>query len=247
MRGRLLFGLIAGALFGAGLGAYAYQYPRWNGSLIGIADFNGEQFSSVNPLPVSGTYTSPAPTLTSGQTSSLQLDSASSLYVNGEGRLATYACSVIFDPAATATDAFTITGSATKTVRVRYVSINATSSANASTPVYLIKRSTADTGGTSTSPTVVPLDSQNTAGTATCRAYTVNPTLGTTVGVVRTTIQPFTSSASAIPPEIMRFGITHGDQSLVLRGTSQVLAINYAGVTIPSSAVLTVTVEWTEN
>lgn len=191
--------------------AYAFQYPRWSGSLIGVADPQGEQIGSTNPLRT-----------------------------NGEVLVPTYACSVQFDPAAAATDAFTITGSATKTVRVRYLSLDAVSTANSQLPVFLVKRGSADTGGTSTSPTAVPLDSADPAGTAVCTAYTANPTLGTTIGAVRTTTQPFTSSSSAIPPEVMRFGAPHGDKSLVLRGTSQQLAVNYAGATIPSGA-------WTEN
>ena len=61
-------------------------------------------------------------------------------------------------PASSATDVFTITGSATKTVRVTRIEITATTTAAtpAALDVLLLKRSTANSGGTSTGrPTIV--------------------------------------------------------------------------------------------
>lgn len=46
------------------------------------------------------------------------------------------------------------------------------------------KQSTLNTGGTASQPTVVPLDSNNTASVGVVNAYTVAPTLGTLVGNV---------------------------------------------------------------
>jgi len=86
--------------------------------------------------------------------------------------------------AGAATDIFTITGSATKTIRITRIRIGGNST-TATWHIFLgIKRSTANTGGTSTVLTRVPHDSLNAAATATIRAYTANPTLGTTVGTL---------------------------------------------------------------
>ncbi len=47
------------ALLAVPLALGAATYPRWSGSLMGIADWNGTQFSSAYPFPVilSGTGT----------------------------------------------------------------------------------------------------------------------------------------------------------------------------------------------
>src|SRR6266550_8344389 len=88
-----------------------------------------------------------------------------------DGAKSTYsAAKVGLVPGSSATDFFTLTGSATKTVRITRITITATTTS--ATPValdiLLLKRSTANTGGTSTgSPTAVPHDSANPAATAT--------------------------------------------------------------------------------
>lgn len=33
--------------------AVAQSYPKWPGTLVGIVDYNGNQFSSANPMPIS--------------------------------------------------------------------------------------------------------------------------------------------------------------------------------------------------
>lgn len=54
------------------VGAAVASYPRWSGTLTGIADYQGNQFSSANPFPVvsgpasyNGTMTLAAATSTS--------------------------------------------------------------------------------------------------------------------------------------------------------------------------------------
>lgn len=147
---------------------------------------------------------------------------------------------------ALATDIFTITGSATKTVRITYFIISATSAAGSNSNVQLIKRSTANTGGTSTTPAITPHDSANAAGTAVVRAYTLNPTLlGTTVGIVRS-FKEFLSGV--VTADAGRCEMTFGDrpgQAIVLRGTSEMLAVNLNATTISSSS-FNISIEFTE-
>lgn len=134
-------------------------------------------------------------------------------------------------PAAAATDIFTITGSATKTVRVTEVNLQCTETTAGAVAVQLVKRSTADTGGTSSAPTRVPHDSTSPAATATVLAYTANPTTGTLVGPVRATRENWLAPASVANAPRMPFTLYNG-VPVVLRGVNEVLAVNLNGVTV---------------
>src|SRR5437660_1189009 len=86
-------------------------------------------------------------------------------------------------PATSATDLFTIIGSATRKILIIKVYVACTQTTAGTIDVQFVKRSTADTGGTSTTPALVPFDSGDPTATAVANAYTANPTLGTIVGV----------------------------------------------------------------
>lgn len=148
--------------------------------------------------------------------------------------------------AATATDVFTITGSATKIIYVWRITISGSQTSESTENVLVIKRSTADTGGTSSSVTAVPRDSKNPAATATVLSYTANPTLGTTVGTVHSVKLILPAVAPGQPANIIEH-IPFGDdiQPIILRGTSEVLAVNLNSTTIVGSS-FNITVEWTE-
>src|SRR5690242_6665608 len=103
-----------------------------------------------------------------------------------DGQKATYAAYIQgLAVASSATDVFTITGSASKLTRVSRIRISGIkTTAGADVDVQAVKRSTANTGGTSTNPVLVPYDSASPAAASTVTAYTANPTLGITVGVI---------------------------------------------------------------
>lgn len=173
-----------------------------------------------------------------------------------DGVKATYsAAKVGLVPASSATDIFTITGSATKTIRVTRIEITATttSATPAALDVLLLKRSTANTSGTSTgSPTPVPHDSANGAVSATVLAYTANPTTGTLVGTAIRNAKFFqtlaTYTATDFPAKdslAWDFG-NRPAQAIVLRGTGDVLAVNLNGVTATATASFDLAVEFTE-
>lgn len=147
-------------------------------------------------------------------------------------------------PVATPTDIFTITGSATKTIRVTRIALNATQTTAANRDVLLLRRSTANTAGTSTAPTRVSHDSTNAAATATVLAYTANPTLGTLVGAIRTR-KVFISTTATNPDEVvLDFGIRPA-QAIVLRGVGEVLSINLNSISSAGN-LFNISIEWSE-
>jgi hypothetical protein len=151
--------------------------------------------------------------------------------------------------AASATDIFTLTGSATKVIRVTRVEVSGVATTILDTSVELIVRTTADTGGTSTNPPAVPHDSASSPATAVAAAYTANPTINDgTSKPIRSSKVLFNLSAPAAGSESGRLIEDFGDrpaQAIVLRGATQQLAINLNGVTVQGPSI-DVSVEWTE-
>ena len=149
-------------------------------------------------------------------------------------------------PAALATDVFTLTGSATKTIWVYRIILTGTQTTASQFTVLLAKRSTANSAGTSTTPTVVPVDSGDAAGTAVMRAYTANPTTGNLVGNISSSkiFIPGATTAAFAPGGLWDFrsDLIKGP---VLRGTGEVLAVNLNGVTLVGGS-LSCEFEWVE-
>lgn len=143
------------------------------------------------------------------------------------------------------TDTFTITGSASKLVRITRISFSGTQSTGAIRDVLIIKRSTANTGGNSTTPNMVPHDSTFPAATATVRNYTTNPSgLGTVVGTIRAQ-KVFIGATTTLSREFCVDWGPRNSQAPVLRGTNEVLAINLNGVSSTGNS-LSINIEWTE-
>lgn len=149
--------------------------------------------------------------------------------------------------AANATDVSCIIGSASRTIIVKRI-ILAGSTGNATTVsshVNVLKRSTANSGGTSTVITSVPHDSQAPTATATIRAYTANPTTGTLVGNIASTQLIFAVTADWPAAVIITFG-DNGMQGVILRGTGESLCVNLNGATITTSGALDASFTWIE-
>lgn len=158
-------------------------------------------------------------------------------FSQADGLKATYAASVTaLAPVASATDIFTITGSTTKIVRITRLRISGIkTTAGADVDIQLIKRSTANTAGTSTTPTIIPYDSTSNAATAVINAYTANPTVGTAVGTlaVDSLWVALTTAQTGILEH--NFG-NRPAQAIVLRSNAEVLAVNLNGVTVGGGA-----------
>lgn len=167
------------------------------------------------------------------------------------------ASSAFFTAAASPTDVFTVTGSASKTVKILKVYVALSNSAmvlGAPNQFAVVKRSSANTGGTSTSITPVPLDSNDTA-TATAANYTANPTgLGTLAGQVSTAvITGHVSMASGVsttsaPNQVCLFDADKYGKAITLRGTAQQCSVNILTGTLTGTApLLSITVIFTES
>lgn len=139
-------------------------------------------------------------------------------------------------PAAAATDIFTVTGSSTKDVGVLRIVISGSATSATIQDFLLIKRSTADSGGTSTTPTIVANDSADAAATAVVRAYTANPTTGTTAGNVKA-VKSAVPSATTPAFTAATVVFDYAAQPVVLHGTSEVLAVNLNGATITGGSL----------
>jgi hypothetical protein len=146
--------------------------------------------------------------------------------------------------AANPTDIFCIQGSATKVIKVKRFDLSGlTSVALATVAMQIVKRSTANTGGTSTNPAAVSHDTQNPTATATVLAYTANPTTGTLVGVV----DPFYITASTATTQNnerqKQYGIEDA-QSMRLRGTGEMICLNGNGASF--TGTISIGVDWME-
>lgn len=129
-----------------------------------------------------------------------------------------------------ATDVFTITGANGIVTRVLRAAASLTIQTAAQyVDIQIIKRSTANTAGTSTTPTPTKHDPQAPAASSTINAYTANPTTGTLVGVVDVArvFASLTGTAAASPgAAVFNFGQLPGEQAEVLRANTDVIAIN---------------------
>lgn len=162
------------------------------------------------------------------------------------------AASLFFTAAASATDFGEISGSASKIIEIYEVAIGygATSAGGATVnDFFLIKRSTAGSGGTATTLTNVPLDSTSAAATAVCRNFTVNPTPGTSVGLIslaRLGANMPSGPVIIAQPHII-FKADLSTPPIILRGVAEKLVLNNNGVTIAgSSPLVQVQFKWRE-
>lgn len=197
---------------------------------------------SGNPLPVNGTVNVgnfPAVQSVSDNNGSLTVDSF-------EKTRLTYSAAVTgVVTATTPSDVFTLTGSGSKTVRITKINVSGASSVGTNATIIVVKRSSANSGGTSTTMTNVPHDSADAAGTATVRAYTANPTPGTLVGLVRATRVPCPAVGTPNITDSVIYEALRGAKELVVRGTSEVVAVNLNSTTV-AGGNFHFYIEWTE-
>lgn len=149
--------------------------------------------------------------------------------------------------AASATDIATLTGNASNTVIVTRIQVTCTQTTAGIVDLQLIKRSTADSGGTTTgSPASVPNDKNFSGASSSVLTYTANATgLGTAVGNVDSTKVGCMATGTAAPNDIYIWTPARSGQSIVLRGTGDQLAINLGGVTVTGGS-FNVTISWIE-
>ena len=156
----------------------------------------------------------------------------------------TYSATANITVAATATDIAAFFGNATTTVQVTKIRVTGIQTTTGVVDLILIRRSTANTGGTSSNFSVALHDAADAANSSTPIAYTANPTPGTSAGNIRRWYQAFTSATGASTSEYtLEFG--ENGKPLILSGTAQGICLNLNGVTV-TGGVVNVTIEWIE-
>jgi len=165
---------------------------------------------------------------------------------------ATYAASSGFvTPAASPTDVFKIWGSASKTVRILKILVASNGASNEGVaPFFIIKRSTAGSGGTSSAVTIVPLDSAFAAATCSVKTYTANPTVGTAVGNVMSGDIAYARYVGGVAIAGLAYQVIFDadkyGSAIVLRGTGENLAVNFNGVSPAYAGDFAYTIIFTE-
>ncbi len=146
-------------------------------------------------------------------------------------------------------DAFTITGNANTNVYVSKMGISTIQGTAGVNLWNVLKRSAANTGGTSAAVTRVPLQSGSAAAQATVLKYTANPTAGASVGNVWS---GYINSPAAATAGIggyegveLDFETMYG-QPIALLSAAEVLAWNFGGNSVPGSLSVLAWVQWFE-
>lgn len=158
---------------------------------------------------------------------------------------------VTFTPVAAPTDIAVLTGSSSKIVRLKSVTIGGFATTGGDLIFQLIKRSDAGTLGSAvlTTLTATPHDSSNAAATAVLSSVgTANyTTVGTIVGTVIRTGRAYLNIVTTGTTEKVSWDFTvRGDQPPTLRSATELLVINCAAGTLPAGAVLDFAMQWEE-
>lgn len=173
-----------------------------------------------------------------------------------DNNMPTYRAAANFTPAATsALTVIKITGSSTKTVRVTKICISGVSTALSSSTFQLRRVSAIGAGGTGVNPTVAKLDTGAASATAVVTHYTTaaNAADTTSEGPLAF-FQVFTTTVTTPTVAYVKQGVLFPEegspagQSIVLRGTSEILAItNSTPANLGAGTVLAYTIEWRED
>lgn len=156
----------------------------------------------------------------------------------------TYSATANIAVASAATDIAAFFGNATTTVQVTKIRVTGIQTTTGVVDMLLVRRSTANTAGTSSNFSVALHEASDAANSSTPIAYTANPTVGTLAGVVRRWYTAFTSNAGASTSEYtLEFG--ENGKPLVLSGVTQGICLNLNGATVPGGLV-NVSIEWIE-
>lgn len=151
------------------------------------------------------------------------------------------------NPAVNPTDLLVIQGSASKIVRIKSIVLAGTATTATNVIVNIVRRSSANTGGTTTPIPAVSRDTGNDTSVAVVTLYTANPTTtGNLVGAIdggRLNLAP--AANGAIDRLIFQY-TWQNDQAFTLRSAAEFLTINLGGVSSPGGGVLDVSLAWTE-
>src|SRR5271168_2051508 len=201
----------------------------------------------ANELVVGAVYQTTTPALTAGNATQLQSDSTGALQVNTEGKKQSYRCGIIsFGPLASSSPTISVTGSATKTIRITRIRLSVNATAGATCDVSL-KRFSTLTGGTSASQSanIAKLDTNNAAATAVVNLYTAAATTATAAGVLAAERYEIVTASVSVAPQAIEWDFSNMNaQACVLRGTGDFVGFLFSAIgTTPNGDCW---IEWTE-
>src|SRR5271170_3398037 len=201
----------------------------------------------ANELVVGAVFNTTTPALTAGNASQLQSDSTGALQVNTEGKKQSYRCGIIsFGPLASSSPTISVTGSATKTIRITRIRLSVAATAGAICDVSL-KRFSTLTGGTSASQSanIAKLDTNNAAATAVVNLYTAAATTATAAGVLAAERYEIVTASVSVAPQAIEWDFSNMNaQACVLRGTGDFVGFLFSAIgTTPNGDCW---IEWTE-
>lgn len=187
------------------------------------------------------------PDLAGNQSSTVSLDTGRQVY----------RASASFTPQATgAVTMITVTGSATKTVRIKRIQLGGASTALSIAPIISLQRTSAlGAGGTLVAPTVAKLDPNSASATAVVNHWTTTlKAAGTPVGgpisaqrLFTDTVTTPTVASRAVSLLFPEGGAPIG-QAIVLRGASDFLEVqNINAGNLAAGTVLEYFIEWEED
>lgn len=205
-------------------------------------------FTKKDSMKIAFTQATPTISISSGTITAVPTGTqAISGTISTSENKATYSANIInLTAQAVASDIFTITGSATKIVKIHKITVTAVRTAGGAINMTFLKRSTANTGGTSTIVTSVSHNSTNAAATAVIRAYTANPTTGALVGSFHSYFY-FIGTTGLNSANVIYdydFDVQNG-QPITLIGTNEVFAVNLGNQTVAGN-FFDITIVFTE-
>lgn len=146
----------------------------------------------------------------------------------------------------TVSDVFTLNGSNIRTVRILKMGITLKQTTSAVLSVALLKRSTANSGGSFSNPTIVVFDTSNQNPTSVVTAYAKPPTLGNLVGIVNSFFINSSSDTSIASENFISDFTTAPTTPLVLRGVNESISWNLNGIALPTGLAVSAFILWTE-
>lgn len=149
-------------------------------------------------------------------------------------------------PAATPTDILEIRGAAGVVTKIRQIVLSGVATSASNILPYLLRRSTAATGGTPTTQTLARRDLNNDPAATQVRTFAANPTTGTLVNTVdggRLNIAP--AANGGIDRLLFQYSWLN-DEALTLRGTSDFLCLNFNGAAWPGGGAVDISLVLTE-
>ena len=146
-------------------------------------------------------------------------------------------------PAATPTDILTIRAPRNSALRLRRLRLSALATTAGSMGVTLLRRSAADTGGTSTTGAIGEREESGTDSDAVVTLYTANPAGLGTAGDIQFNGRLFFNLVGS-PHDVVEKEWDADDGPVLAPG--EYLAVNLGGGAVPAGGTIDVELEWEE-